>query len=129
MAAQPKPIPLRPADIDGELDRRPPARHEAEDRRRMNVSEKLAEGRGFWRGAFVGASIGVAGGIVASGGIAGMWTDQVLKTVQNSLLISGTLASNGASESADLVKRVHPEAPESTLPIPAAPNGSGDASH
>jgi hypothetical protein len=121
MAAQPKPIPLRPSDVDGELDRRPASRHDVEDRRRMNVSEKLAEGRGFWRGAFVGAAIGAAGGMVSSVGVADMWTDQVLKTVMNSATVAQVLAG---VDGAHAVQTVHPETPNE---LPVIPGGSSDS--
>jgi hypothetical protein len=98
-------------------------RHDFDDRRRMNVSERLAEGRGFWRGAFVGLSIGAAGGIVASAGIANMWTPQILQTVQNSAVIAQTLAGVDAGHS---VSNVHSDTPASTqfATPPAGPAGS-----
>jgi hypothetical protein len=133
MAAPAKAIhPFKPADqesgsspqFQSHTGERQIIRHDFDDRRRMNVSEKLAEGRGFWRGAFVGAAIGVAGGIVASAGIANMWTDQVLKTVQNSVLIGGTLGDRTAAENADLVKQVHPEVNGQPATGPAASSAS-----
>ena len=119
---------FRPSgDQDGAAarDDRHIVRHEigGDDRRRMNVSERLAEGRGFWRGAFVGLSIGAAGGIAASGGIASMWTPQVLHVVENSALISQALAGADAGHS---VRAVHPEQADSSEPYtpPAGPAGS-----
>jgi len=129
MAAQAKTIhPFKSADQDhgptqsyvGESERRV-VRHDFDDRRRMNVSEKLAEGRGFWRGAFVGASIGAAAGMAASVGVADMWTQQVLATVQQSAIVAQAL---GGSDAAHAVSTVHPEVGAS---LPLAPGGSGDA--
>ena len=96
-------------------------RHDFDDRRRMNVSERLAEGRGFWRGAFVGLSIGAAGGIVASAGIANMWTPQVLQTVQNSAVIAQTLAGVDAARAVPAVHHSD-DAPQYTPP--SGPAGS-----
>ena len=123
MAAQPKPIhPLRPP-VDDDAGERRVVRHDFDDRRRMNVSEKLAEGRGFWRGAFIGAAIGAAGGMISSVGVANMWTDQVLKTVSNSAALAQVFAG---ADGAKAVQTVHTEAPTGALPV--TPGGTGDAS-
>jgi hypothetical protein len=89
----------------------------------MNVSEKLAEGRGFWRGAFVGASVGAVAGMAGSVGVADMWTKQVLETVQASAAISSVFGGN-----ADL-RDVHRAAPEQPAadPMPAGPSAGGAA--
>jgi hypothetical protein len=94
-----------------------------DDRRRMNVSEKLAEGRGFWRGAFVGASVGAVAGMAGSVGVADMWTKQVLETVQASAAISSVFGEN-----ADLrdVHRAAPEQPAGEV-LPAGPSAGGAA--
>jgi hypothetical protein len=114
MAAQAKTIhPFKSPDQDhgstqaylGESDRRV-VRHDFDDRRRMSVSEKLAEGRGFWRGAFVGASIGAAAGMAGSVGVADMWTGQVLDTVQRSAIVAQTF---GGADAAHAVPTVHHE--------------------
>ncbi len=119
MAAPAKTIhTFKPADVE------PPRIREAartsdqyDTRSRMNVSEKLAEGRGFWRGAFVGASIGAVAGMAGSVGVADMWTKQVLETVQASAAISSVFGGDS-----DL-RQVHSGAPEQPAAAPAPGSG------
>ena len=98
MAAQAKFPNLKPAHISDEAPASSPniLRPEFDaNRRRLSVSEKLAEGRGFWRGVFVGVSFGAAAGFSGSIAMMNVWVPQVMNVAQQAWVASSVIA-NGA---------------------------------
>lgn len=57
-------------------------------RRRLSVSERLAEGRGFWRGVFAGVSIGAVAGFSGSIAMMNVWVPQVMNVAQQAWVAS-----------------------------------------
>jgi hypothetical protein len=91
MAAQAKFPNLKPADISHDSPASAPniLRPEFDaHRRRLSVSEKLAEGRGFWRGVFVGVSFGAAAGFSGSIAMMNVWVPQVMNVAQQAWVAS-----------------------------------------
>ncbi len=81
MAAQAKFPNLKPAHISDESPASAPniLRPEFEaHRRRLSLSAKLAEGRGFWRGVFVRVSFRAAAGFSGSIALMNVWGPQEL---------------------------------------------------
>jgi hypothetical protein len=95
MAAQAKFPNLKPAHIVDEGPASAPniLRPEFDPhRRRLSVSEKLAEGRGFWRGVFVGVSFGAAAGFSGSIAMMNVWVPQVMNVAQQAWVASSVIA-------------------------------------
>jgi hypothetical protein len=63
-------------------------------RRRLSVSERLAEGRGFWRGVFTGVTIGALAGAGGSLGMMNVLVPPLLNAVQQGL-VAGFATGNG----------------------------------
>lgn len=99
MAAQAKFPNLKPADIATDIPS-PSAnilRPEFDaHRRRLSVSEKLAEGRGFWRGVFVGVSFGAAAGFSGSIAMMNVWVPQVMNVATQAWVASSAIAGTTA---------------------------------
>lgn len=57
-------------------------------RRRLSVSERLAEGRGFWRGVFAGVTIGAVAGFSGSIAMMNVWVPQVMNVAQQAWVAS-----------------------------------------
>jgi hypothetical protein len=97
MAAQAKFPNLKPAHIADEgLAAAPNILRPEFDahRRRLSVSEKLAEGRGFWRGVFVGVSFGAAAGFSGSIAMMNVWVPQVMNVAQQAWVASAAIAGS-----------------------------------
>lgn len=95
MAAQAKFPNLKPAHISDEGPASAPniLRPEFDaSRRRLSVSERLAEGRGFWRGVFVGVSFGAAAGFSGSIAMMNVWVPQVMNVAQQAWVASSVIA-------------------------------------
>lgn len=72
-------------------------------RRRLSVSEKLAEGRGFWRGVFAGVSFGAVAGFSGSIAMMNVWVPQVMNVAQQAWVASSVFG--GAPGQAELTVR------------------------
>lgn len=97
MAAQAKFPNLKPADILNEAPVSAPniLRPEFDaHRRRLSVSEKLAEGRGFWRGVFVGVSFGAAAGFSGSIAMMNVWVPQIMNVATQAWVASSAIAGS-----------------------------------
>jgi hypothetical protein len=120
MAAQAKYPNLKPAESLS--DAAPPTPHILRPdfdphRRRLSVSEKLAEGRGFWRGVFAGASIGAVAGFSGSVAMMNVWVPQVMNVAQQAWVASSVWG--GAPGQAGRELTVHPTG--QTVVTPGAP--------
>ncbi len=74
----------------------PGSRHvENEPRRRMNVSERLAEGRGFWRGVFIGASFGAVAGVAGTVGAMTAWVPVVMDVAERAWAFQKAVDGSG----------------------------------
>jgi hypothetical protein len=62
-------------------------------RRRLSVSEKLAEGRGFWRGVFAGVSFGTVAGFSGSIAMMNVWVPQVMNVAQQAWAASSVIGA------------------------------------
>jgi hypothetical protein len=108
MAAQAKFPNLKPADILNEAPASAPniLRPEFDaHRRRLSVSEKLAEGRGFWRGVFVGVSFGAAAGFSGSIAMMNVWVPQIMNVATQAWVASSAIAGSTSIPGAQLSVR------------------------
>jgi hypothetical protein len=69
------------------------------NRRRLSVSERLAEGRGFWRGVFAGVTIGALAGAGGSVGMMNVLVPPLLNVVQQGL-VAAIATGNGPMQTA-----------------------------
>ncbi|MGE0830013.1 MAG: hypothetical protein AB7O04_11750 [Hyphomonadaceae bacterium] len=115
MAAQAKTFPnLKPADSLAESFSPSPSPSSPQflrpefdpQRRRLSVSEKLAEGRGFWRGVFAGVSIGTVAGFSGSIAMMNVWVPQVMNVAQQAWVASSVFGgAPGQAEHGQLTVR------------------------
>jgi hypothetical protein len=64
--------------------------------RRLNINEKLAEGRGFWRGVVTGGAVGLAAGVAAAVAAFGSWAPVIQDVAKDMILFSSVLNENEA---------------------------------
>jgi hypothetical protein len=90
------------------------------NRRRLSVSERLAEGRGFWRGVFAGASIGAVAGFSGSLAMMNVWVPQVMNVAQQAWVASSVFGgAPGQAHEGGLT--VRPTGGPSATPAGSAP--------
>ncbi len=70
--------------------------YQLQDRRRLSIPERLAEGRGFWRGAVVGGMVGLSLGVAGAGVTFTMWAPLIMNSVRDAILLQNVLHDNGA---------------------------------
>jgi hypothetical protein len=86
-------------------------------RRRLSVSERLAEGRGFWRGVFAGVTVGALAGAGGSVGMMNVLVPPLLNVVQQGLvagIATGTGPTLQTAQQGELT--VHPTGGPSIAP-------------
>jgi hypothetical protein len=74
--------------------------HPALVRRKLNIAEKLAEGRGFWRGAVAGVLAGLVIGFAGSVAIMNVWVPQIMNVAQQAWVVSSVRESARAERTA-----------------------------
>ena len=62
--------------------------------RRLNINEKLAEGRGFWRGVVTGGAVGLGAGVFAAVAAFGSWAPVIQDVAKDMILFSSVLNEN-----------------------------------
>jgi hypothetical protein len=62
------------------------------DRRKMSMSERFAEGRGYWRGVVSGGLLGLLLGCCASLGLMNVWVPQIMNVAQQAWVASLVVA-------------------------------------
>lgn len=72
------------------------AQYQLQDRRRLSMPERLAEGRGFWRGAMVGGLLGLGLGVAGGGVTFTMWAPMIMNTVRDAILLQSVIHDGGA---------------------------------
>lgn len=70
------------------------AREERAGPRRLSMNEKLAEGRGFWRGVVTGGAMGLAAGVFAAVAAFGSWAPVIQDVAKDMILFSSVLNEN-----------------------------------
>lgn len=70
------------------------AREERTAPRRLSMNEKLAEGRGFWRGVVAGGAMGLAAGVFAAVAAFGSWAPVIQDVAKDMILFSSVLNEN-----------------------------------
>lgn len=73
--------------------------YQLQDRRRLSIPERLAEGRGFWRGAVVGGMMGLGLGVAGAGLTFTMWAPLIMNSVRDAILLQNVLHDNGGGAS------------------------------
>ena len=73
--------------------------YQLQDRRRLSIPERLAEGRGFWRGAVVGGMMGLGLGVAGAGVTFTMWAPLIMNSVRDAILLQNVLHDNGGAPS------------------------------
>jgi len=70
----------------------PPAqREERTTARKLTVGEKLAEGRGFWRGVVIGGVMGLALGVFGAATTFSMWAPLIQEMARDYLVLGGIM--------------------------------------
>ncbi len=77
------------------------AQYQMQDRRRLSMPERLAEGRGFWRGAMVGGLLGLGLGVAGGGMTFTMWAPMIMTTVRDAILLQNVIHDSGSGNGAN----------------------------
>lgn len=77
------------------------AQYQLHDRRRLSMPERLAEGRGFWRGAMVGGILGLGLGVAGGAVTFTMWAPMIMTTVRDAILLQNVIHDSGQSSQSD----------------------------
>lgn len=59
--------------------------------RKLTVGEKLAEGRGFWRGVVIGGMMGSAFGVFGAAATFSMWAPLIQEMARDYLVLGGLM--------------------------------------